>query len=496
MVLPLLLSFVVHSSSDKRTFWHFTDFHVDTDYEITDSSGPWGTYERDTSTIVAFTGIEWGNDHGYAENEPDFVIWGGDSAPHSDYTEEKLISSLQFLSHHFKLAFDPKRVGMIPIIGNHDVYPPNEQSPNLNDPDRERWCSMLARNDTLWRPWVNEDDEELIPYPLQANFSKNCFHAGVVSMDPFIVVFGLNSLVWYTHNPKVDQKIADPLKQFQWLTAGLDWLRRLKAKAIIATHVPPGAMDFYQAKSRHLKPTYNEQFMKILREYSDVIITTLASHEHVDTFRVVLNETYHPVGTILLAPSVDPFRLEGVGSTNPRIRQYVYDRLNGVILDYFQYYLDLSQPGPSWKLEYQFSKEYSLKSLSAQKLGQLLDEFTVNDDRDKRWSKFWYHQLGGRPHELGNDQDCSKARSVCRCQQICTVRHLDEKTLDKCLHICAASNQPQLKTIEELQKPEVEVPNDVGKTVGIVIGVILALGLVGAIIYVVYRKRRGILLGS
>ncbi|KAF8566554.1 hypothetical protein P879_01315 [Paragonimus westermani] len=459
--LLLLLFWVVcclaQSSGDIGTFWHLTDFHVNLSYKVENDSGLWGNYSQDAGPLVAFSAIKHVSDMVFSSDKPDFILWGGDAASHQNVSLENVTESLIYLSEQFRKAYGLKNLIIIPLVGNHDVFPVNEMSPITEDYNRYWWCEQLATNETLWRKWIEfaKSSVNEIPDLPKPDFDKFCYQSWLLKTEPPVLILALNSLVWYTNNPLVNESIEDPLGQFKWIRDTLNWARAKHAKVFITMHVPAGAPEFSPDTYRHLKPKYNKQLASILRGYFDVIITTLASHQHIDTFRVILNEKYHPVGTIFLSPSVDHLHLNGIGSTNPRIRKYTYNRKTGKVIDYEQYMLDLSQEGPNWKLEYRAKETYKLQNLNATELAHWLDEVTENDDPKKKWTEYWYHQLGGRPHDktrISPTGECPEAKSVCRCQQICAIRHVDTEQLDACLKVCSESEKPQLDTIAQLEE--------------------------------------------
>lgn len=79
---------------------------------------------------------------------------------------------------------------------------------------------------------------------------------------------------------------------------------------------------------------------------------------------------------LFLSPAVTPWKstLPGVGSNNPSIRLYEYNQQTYEILDYHQYYLNLSSvlttKVDNWEKEYDAKKDYKLTSLNA-------DSFTL-----------------------------------------------------------------------------------------------------------------------
>ncbi|KAF5406229.1 Sphingomyelin phosphodiesterase [Paragonimus heterotremus] len=472
-----IVCYLAQSNGDIGTFWHLTDFHVNLSYKVENDSGLWGNYSQDAGPLVAFSAIQHVSDIVFDSDKPDFILWGGDAASHQNVSLENVTESLNYLSEQFRKAYGLKNLTLIPVVGNHDVFPVNEMSPITEDYDRYWWCERLATDGKLWKKWIEFAKESVnsIPNLPKPDFDKFCYQSWLLGTEPPVLVLAVNSLVWYTNNPLVNESIEDPLSQFKWA-------RGKHVKVFITMHVPVGVPEFSPNNYRHLKPKYNQELVTILRGYSDVIITTLASHQHIDTFRVVLNERYHPVGTIFLGPSVDHFHLDGIGSTNPRIRQYTYNRKAGKVMDYTQYMLDLSQEGPQWKLEYRAKETYKLQNLNATELANLLDEVTENDDPNNKWTEYWYHQLGGRPHDktkISPNGECPEAKSVCRCQQICSIRHVDKKGVDACLKVCSESEKPQLDTIAELEE-KAKGGSSVarlskGATFGLVLSVLMAL---------------------
>ncbi|CAH8647090.1 unnamed protein product [Dicrocoelium dendriticum] len=235
-------------------------------------------------------------------------------------------------------------------------------SPLTKSRQRASWCTRLSTDENLWFFWngyIKEIREIYSDIP-SFDFSTNCYQALIVRQVPLLVVIGLNSLVWYEDNPQANEGVSDPLSQLSWLRRTLNAVRGIKAKlnpqiscmlsngyAIVATHIPIGVHELNAENNVYLKFSYNEQLTQLLREYADVIITTLVSHLHTDTFRVVLDEDYNPVGTLFLGPSVDPLYMKGIGSFNPRLRQFHYNRKTGVLMDYTQYYLNFSGRAPT-----------------------------------------------------------------------------------------------------------------------------------------------------
>ncbi|KAF5406228.1 Sphingomyelin phosphodiesterase [Paragonimus heterotremus] len=493
VILVLLFFSASVAEKDVGVFWHLTDFHVDLNYILDNSTRLWGSYEQDASNLVAMTAISHVDAIEFDSEPPDFIIWGGDSAPHRKQpTKGELLATLQYISGHFQILLSNHDAQLIPIVGQWDSWPARSMSPHLNSLEREQWCTELAKDDMLWKSWIDAARASVravrdLP---EADFTKVCYQSLLLNgKKNRVLILALNSLVWYRQNPKADRNLIDPLHQFDWMVKSLEWARKNEVKVIIVTHFPIGAPPINSLKNFYLHDTYNEKLVEILTKFSDVIITTLTGHTHVDSFKLVLDEHHIPVGSILMGPSVSPRRIQDIGPTNPRIRQYKYDRKAGVILDFVQYYLNLSQPDPVWMVEYEAVMEYSLDNASPDRLARLLDEFTLVDNIEGRWKSYWRHELGGLDHHdragLHPGGTCPKRASVCRCELICSARSLTRSKLSKCLEVCHSSLFPELHTIHDMIR---NARTNASTVVSILIVVILSLTLVAVVGLLVYRK--------
>ncbi|TGZ64287.1 hypothetical protein CRM22_006457 [Opisthorchis felineus] len=224
----------------------------------------------------------------------------------------------------------------------------------------------------------------------------------------------------------------------------------------------------------------------------------LFAHTHVDSFRVLSDQTGHPALSLFTAPSVSPLRLSGLGSFNPRIRLYRYRRSNTTLLGYRQYFLNISQPSPQWQVEYDTSDAYLLSDLSPITLNQLLIELEHDDTPDGVWSRYWNHELGGRPHEpstLIPDGLCPRAQSVCRCEHLCPMRHVDLTAMESCLDSCTQIRPVVLVSTNNSVLDQASL-NNTGETnvnshssLPIIIGVIIAfLAILVGVVLIVNRE--------
>ncbi|VDN25474.1 unnamed protein product, partial [Dibothriocephalus latus] len=125
-------------------------------------------------------------------------------------------------------------------------------------------------------------------------------------------------MLWYSHNRKANSSLPDPAGQFAWLKSTLSQARESNSKVLLICHFPPGATENSPTKYRHFFDNYNQRFIRLLRENTDILIGGLFAHQHTDTFRV-LKEEEEPALPLLFGPSISPWRLGGLGAFNPRV---------------------------------------------------------------------------------------------------------------------------------------------------------------------------------
>lgn len=456
--------FLFTCSNDVGFFWHLTDLHVDLNYSTRpgqECNGSYGDYRCDSSPSLVLSAINVTRQLSGTNTLPDFVIWSGDNGPHiSTLSEHELLTGLRLISGQFQLVFPIDQVYILPVIGNHDVAPSNSMQPTPSDSKRLEWCHQLASDIGLWGPWITPNNthravrmgaaghSSALSAPPFANFSRGCFYSHLLHLPRSdLLLISLNGLVWYTGNPQASDLLPDPLGQFKWLEQSFRWARGTGTKVLLVSHFPPGASENSPMHVRHHRPRFNRQLVHLMRKYSDVLMAGLFAHTHVDSFRVLSDEMGKPAASLFILPSVSPLHLSGLGSFNPRIRQFQYDRSSGKLLGYRQYFLNLSlpqtldSPDSLWQLEYDTADEYQLTDLSPTSLAALLDVFEQDDLPNGVWSRYWNHELGGQTHDpipgvLTPDGLCPHTNSQCRCQHLCAMRYLDFDRLDLCLTRC------------------------------------------------------------
>ncbi|KAG5454866.1 Acid sphingomyelinase-like phosphodiesterase 3b [Clonorchis sinensis] len=507
-----------HDGSDIGFFWQLTDLHLDLWYNLTqDCQGRYGNPKCDSPLDLVQSAVSVTKTLPMLESDyrqlPDFVIWSGDNGPHAGhFTRDQLYQTIQVVSDQMQRVFRTDKVYVLPVLGNHDVTPANHLSPDPLDADRLAWCHNLSSNPLLWGHWIHlanrtsfidperSTQRDLPPSPPPpANFSRGCFFSHLLHLPTSeLLLVSVNGLVWYRENPLLVHASPDPLQQFDWLNATFAWARSSKCKVLLVSHFPPGASENSPRRFKFLQSGFNKHFVQLLQANADVLMAGLFAHSHVDSFRVLSDQTGHPALSLFTAPSVSPLRLFGLGSFNPRIRLYRYRRSNTTLLGYRQYFLNISQPSPQWQVEYDTSVAYLLSDLSPIRLSQLLNEFEHDDTRDGVWSRYWSHELGGRPHEpstLMPDGLCPRAQSLCRCEHLCPMRHVDLPAMESCLDSCTrirpvvliSTNNSVLDQASSNNTAETHV--NAHSSLPIIIGVIIAfLAILVGVVLIVNRE--------
>jgi len=146
------------------------------------------------------------------------------------------------------------------------------------------------------------------------------------------------------------------------------------------------------------------------------------------------------VVTVFLAPSVTPWSstLPGVGGNNPGVRLYKYSRQTRRIVDYTQYYLNLTAANASghdnWTVEYRATDAYEIPAVDAASVDKVVQQFR-NDSRSP--------DLFGRYFRYNSvSYDLSACSGQCKKQQVCAASEVD---LDKYLE-CILSARRQYST--------------------------------------------------
>lgn len=157
---------------------------------------------------------------------------------------------------------------------------------------------------------------------------------------------------------------------------------------------------------------------------------------------------------MFLSPAVTPWNstLAGVGANNPGIRLYEYNQENGDILNYWQYFLNLSSViagnPPNWDLEYEALSGYDLKHLEPHALFELVKTFDTPEKENKLLQKYLQYNSVSQVVAPTCDKSCIKLH-------YCAITELQRSRYDMCLHgdLTTTHSHPHHSTHRPHSKP-------------------------------------------
>lgn len=395
------------------SFLHITDFHFDPAYKegadiqcllplcCQASNGPGPTPNRKAQRLgefkcdlsepllddlLLFTST--------FDNLPpiDFVVYTGDSPPHTIWkdTKESTMKNLQIVHKKMKAAFINKSV--YPVIGNHESVPA-DQFPLPPSDD-----FLLGELWELWSTWL--------PGECKATF----LHGGFYTLihEPGLRVVALNTQWWDVMNfwlLNSTRANPDPAGQFEWLEKTLKEAEEKHESVLILGHIPPGDETFYVS--------YCLYYIDLLERYQHIVVGQLFGHTHSDQFKVYTRKNGDAVGVALLAPSVTPYN-----GRNPSFRLFSYKKalieppVSAKLLNYCNYLLNLTSANKAknsseWILGYCAKEQYGLASMEPKEWQKLAIGLR---DNDVLWEKFAKNFRAQRPW---------KCNSACRVEHVC-----------------------------------------------------------------------------
>ncbi|XP_052756070.1 acid sphingomyelinase-like phosphodiesterase 3a [Galleria mellonella] len=398
-------------------FWHITDFHYDPLYTSQGDTrrhcrradergssghhralGRYGDYSCDSSLELIDSAARYMRTR-HSENV-EFVLWTGDiiAARYTGNEDDKyqaIRNMTDLLSRTFSSHF------VFPVLGHLDPAP-------------------SAQLTNLWMHWL----------PLEAlqTFQNGGYYTIEQSHSKLRIV-ALNTNLFSIR----ESNSLQARNQWEWLDAVLDKATTNKEMVYIVGHAAPGDDDCYAYDT---SVDANAKYLQTVRRHSRIIAGQFFGHLHADTFRVIYDHD-RPVSWALLAPSVSPHR-DPAGSSNPGLRLYKFDTNNGKVLDYTQYYLDLSAANRNtgaaeWTAEYNLTQYYGLHDVSANSLHNLADKLRIGTPQETAVFNKYIRAYNVR-HE--NSDSCDGA---CAHQHFCAITCLEHVAYRQCVEAAASA---------------------------------------------------------
>ena len=421
-----------------------------------DTSGYWASVTGYCDIPLRFFDktIEFIKNNLLVNGKVDMVIWLGDDSDHSGYLSdyERNFSYSKYISKALKENFHTKGVPVIPVLGNHELFPVDI----YNFVDGQTNPNILKRSTEYFKDF--QDQDELDQFTKTGYYTKllnpeNSRYQFVNKPLRLIAIFvgavdGNNTFMW--------QQKFDPMDQMSWLNDVLKSAEIKNEDVFILKHIPLGIQQ-NEAASKHMNV--------ILTRYGNNIKGVFAGHTHKDEmgflFSVedkekpkehnIVDELepllYVEAGGVLERGSVlgdiadividkkpkkekplkkrkrQYFAQEFVGTSlttssrnQPSFRVYHVDKDTNMVSDYDQYRVkDLDKAnrlGPEGDIEfeiaYSFKEYWGMDKMSPENMISLYDKLKGNgEDTKEAIEKYWDVYLSGNQHM--NDYKMTKA---------------------------------------------------------------------------------------
>ncbi|KAK3098121.1 hypothetical protein FSP39_016346 [Pinctada imbricata] len=283
--------------------------------------------------------------------KPDLIIYTGDSPPHDVWdqsyagqlkTDRLVIKRLTKVLHG---------IPVLPALGNHGTFPQNLYSPD--DPYFKKLNKKLANH---WRGLFPERSSQWRSIVAGAYYSYN--------VRPGLRVISINTQFWYTFNfyTLTINKAKVYRKHLKFIRMHLRKARKRKEKVILMGHIPPGDVG-------SITLAYGDFHTEMVNKFHDVIVLQVSARDDIDDVR----------GVLFIAPSVTTY-----SKTNPSFRMYHLDGSSYQLLDYEQYFMNLTAANDfgniSMKKLYSAQSEYNLTDMSPESFLTLSKRLEDRDD--------------------------------------------------------------------------------------------------------------------
>ncbi|XP_045465382.1 acid sphingomyelinase-like phosphodiesterase 3a [Harmonia axyridis] len=408
-------------------FWHITDIHYDSLYHNGARKGCWkaeheggnsasrlqrgpagrfGDYSCDASWDLIESAAQMMKSK-HNDVNVEFILWTGDSLSHftKHHQDTKKLETLQNLTDLLHKTFSSQFV--FPALGHDDP-------------------SSRKKMGEMWSRWFPADSLKTFVQGGYYMFERKTEKLQIVVLNTNLMRKGENDV--------------DAAKQWDWLLAVMRKLKKNGETAYLVGHMAPGCDERQRAiqgtHSQAFTDYYNKKYLSLVRQFSEIIVGQFFGHLHSDTFRVIYNERGHPASWAMLAPALTPRRTAD-GPNNPGLRLYKFNQNTGQILDYTQYYLDLTTANldnqAKWSVEYNFSAHYMINNITPLALHNLAEKLS-NASGDNPTFNRYYRANSVRFHSNQH----SSCDATCAHAHYCGITRLDYQEHEHCLKTAAS----------------------------------------------------------
>lgn len=335
------------------------------------SAGVWGDYLCDMpvataeSLLAAIAALR---------PAPDFAIWTGDNPPHDMWNSTAAMQVDASLVVGALLNKSLPGMRIFPAYGNHEGFPPNLFYPPI---DRSWLLSALTQ---MWQRDVRLGAEQA----QQANYSG--YYDALIM--PGLRLMAINTQFGYQENFYflLNDQLSEYHAHNRWMNETLARAERAGEKVILIGHVPPGKLDSVA--------DYGHRLRTLVTRYNRTIVLMAFAHTHQDEFEVIRATLKGPaVGVAFIAPSATPFT-----DHNPAFRVFYLDAATFELLDYDQFFMNLTAANaaphapPTWALEYSAMAAYNLPDMRPASWLRLSESFGTDAETATKYVNYMYAQ--------------------------------------------------------------------------------------------------------
>ena len=282
---------------------------------------------------------------------PDAIFWTGDNSSHNIWsnTVEEVTGYTETVTNIIKDAVKDTTIQVMPIHGNHDTWPVDEQdfsSPNSN--------YSINHIQEYWRDWLDEEAYEKYGeygyYSMDISTLKN---GKSLPAGSRLIAYNTNACDVLNFN--VWGERHDPGHQIEWLEQQLMEVEAQNGLAIMMGHYTP-------VNCQH---EFGVRFRALMERFQNVIRFGLTGHTHLESYQVNSSMTNpeKPVVVTSVGGSVTTYDF-----MNPTFMVIDFDSKTMLPVNMHTYYIDVDAANktgkPSWEELHDYRDTYKMKDLS------------------------------------------------------------------------------------------------------------------------------------
>jgi len=376
------------SNENLGRILHISDIHLDTRYHIggVDNcvlgdtgmgccrkydipkkpygyASEWGNYNCDSPIKLVNETFRWIRNNIHI----DAIIYTGDAVDHHDVTQtigynlEEIETVFQLFHEYFS------DIPLFHTLGNHDTYPIDQTPPYIYSIFLNEYNSLNIKSGGL-----RSQNKTL----LEGGYFYDYFNVG--DSKKKIKVISLNTMYYDTNNLFTKYSKNNDIKgQWAWLDNELNKSSVAGEKVWLLLHIPPS--------NDKEDESYKKRFISYLTKYKDTVVATFSGHIHSDNYKLYFDRVGDLVGFGTIPSSIMPNKI------NPSFRVIEYNKRDGKLLNYKQYYADLNDTIKNgvidYILNYDFRELYGVDDFSKESFLQIYHNMRMNSTvLNKYWT--------------------------------------------------------------------------------------------------------------